>query len=72
MATSATSAAQGGGDVGDARGDTRVVTPSAGGAAYGGDARGGGARCEPVEEKLGPAADSDGRSLLTTSVNPQL
>ena len=66
VATSATSAAQGSGDIGDARGDTRVGTPSAGGAAYGGDARGGEARGEPVQEKLGPAADSDGRSLLTT------
>jgi hypothetical protein len=36
----------------DARGDTRVGTPSAGGAAYGGDDRGGGARGKPVEEKL--------------------
>ena len=55
-------------DVGGARGDTRVGTPSAGGgAAYGGDARGGGACGKPAEEERGPAADSDdGRSLLTT------
>ena len=54
-------------DVGGARGDTRVGTSSAGGgAAYGGDARGGGACGKPAEEERGPAADSDGRSLLTT------